>query len=131
MKKIITFMASAILTAACASSNGALLDNQSFTISDLNGTELVSITEEPASISFSEGRCNAYVGGNRITATYKEGKDGELSLEYGASTKMMVPEECREDEFIAAFNSVASFKLDGNTVVFFDKDGVELFRASK
>ena len=124
MKKIIFALAAAILVSCTAATN--VLDNQSFEIVELNDTEYVSLGDKPAYILFQDGRCNASVGGD-----YTEGKNGALAMGVGGSTRMLVPEEYREDEFIEAFNAIASFKLDGNTIVFFDKDGKKLIKAEK
>lgn len=130
MKKILSTLAAAALLAACTASVSAI-DNQLFKITELNGTEYVSLGEQPAAIAFSDGVCNATVGGNGIFAEYAEGKDGALTFCNGGATKMMVPEEYREDEFIAAFNAIASYKVDGETVVFLDAEGNELIKAVK
>lgn len=129
MRKIFTVIAAAALVSCAATTE--VLDSQSFNITELNGTEYVSMGEEPAFISFSEGRCNASVGGNSIFADYKEGKNGALDMTMGGATKMLVPDEFREDEFIAAFNAIASYKFDGDTIVFFGKNGEELIKATK
>ena len=129
MKKLFFALAAAILVSCTAATN--VLDNQSFEIVELNDTEYVSLGDKPAYILYQDGRCNASVGGNSIFADYTEGKDGALEMGVGGATRMLVPEEYREDEFIEAFNAIASFKLDGNTIVFFDKDGKKLIKAEK
>lgn len=130
MKKILCAAVAAATLASCASTSDVLND-QTFTLVELNGTEYVSVGEEPAVIIFADGRLNANLGGNSITATYKAGQDGSLELSYGASTKMLVPDEYREDEFVAALNSVRSFALDGDVVSLLNGEGTVVVKAEK
>ena len=44
---------------------------------------------------------------------------------------MMVPAEYREDEFVNAFNSIASYTANSDTVVFLNAEGAELIKAVK
>lgn len=115
--------------AIAACTTASQLDNRTFEITELNGTEYVNFSDEPASLSFENGKCNAFVGANRIFVGYEEGRNGTLTISEGGMTRMLAPEECREDEFIDALNSVASFKLEGETVTFLAADGTELFKA--
>lgn len=125
MKKIIYAMA-ALSVMACTSSR---LDNKSFTIVELNGTEYVSMGDEAAFISFGEGKYRTYVGGNRIFGAYREGKDGSLSISDGGMTRMLVPDEYREDELVLALGAVSSFRLDGDVMVLLSSEGDELLKA--
>lgn len=109
MKKFIVAIAALVL-AACTSPKDNLAD-KTFKIVELNGTEYVSMGEQPAYITFQDGKISASVGGNSIFANYEEGKDGAITLTEGGMTKMMVPEEYREDEFVEALNSVVSFAI--------------------
>lgn len=131
MKKIKTMVmafAVALGLVSCASSHSAI-EGQQLLIVELNGTEYVSQGETPASISFSDGRCSATVGGNIINADYKEDKNGGLEFSMGLSTKMMVPDSYREDEFVAAFNSISSYKADGDEISFMDAEGKVVIKA--
>lgn len=123
-------MAAAVILAACATSNTAL-DKQTFTLCELNGTEYVPVEAGFGTISFADGRCNAYLGGNQIFAVYTEGKNGKLEFSQSGSTKMFVPDELREDEFVEAFGKVVSYRMDGGTVSFLDASKNVLFRAVK
>lgn len=131
MKKAISLFAAASLLAACAQQAQSPIAEQSFTIFELNGTELVQYAEEPSTISFVEDRCCAYVGGNQIFAFYEEGEQGALSFKEGGATKMAVPEEIREDEFLEAFCSIASYSIENDVISFLDENGTVLFRAVK
>lgn len=126
MKKIFAIIASAVLV-GCTASN-EVLNNKTYTLTELNGTEYVAV-EQPATISFAEGRCNAYLGGNQIFALYSEGKNGKISFSECGQTRMFVPEELREDEFVAAFNTVARFEVEDNTITFFNAEGEPVFKA--
>ncbi len=133
MKKI-GIMAAVAALAMCVSckSNVASIDNQTFTLTELNGSKLVQVEETTPSISFAGNRVAATVGCNSITGDYKVGEDGAISFSYGASTRMMCPQEMREDEFIEAFNKVAKYTVaDDGEVSFLDADGKLLFKARK
>ena len=97
---IIAAVAAAFTIIACTSTSA--ISGKTFNVTILNGTEYVSQTETPANIQFSKTSLSATVGGNTINAQYYEGKHGTLTISNGLSTKMMVPEEFREDEFVAA-----------------------------
>ncbi|MGN1215042.1 MAG: META domain-containing protein, partial [Candidatus Cryptobacteroides sp.] len=105
--------------------------NATFNIVELNGTEYQSLGEKPAFIAFEGEKCNASVGGNSIFASYKEEAEGKLALSEGGMTRMMVPQEYREDEFVEAFNSIASYKAEGDTVTFLNAEGTEVIKAVK
>lgn len=130
MKKalLIAFSAIVFVLASCASA-AKLLQDKTFTITELNGIEYVSMGEEPAAISFANGLCNANLGGNIINANYEETAKCELKLSYGLSTKMLVPEEYREDEFIRALNTVVKFELNENVLSLLDEAGVAVIKA--
>lgn len=132
IRTIILSAVAALGIISCGSQNqeSAIKDSK-FYVVELNGTEYVSQTEETAYILFEEGICSATVGGNMINAQYQEGKDGALTLSNSLSTKMLVPDEFREDEFVAAVNSIASYKADGNVVCFLDADGNVLIKTNK
>lgn len=129
MKKIVLAATAAVIMSCAASTE--LLKNQTFNITELNGTEYVSMGLEPARILFEDGRLNANLGGNSISAGYKEGADGKLTLEHGLSTKMLVPEEFREDEFISTLNNVTKFTMEGDVLTLLGKDGEALIRAQR
>lgn len=131
MKKIVLLMAIAILSLASCNKAVPSLDNQSFTITELNGQALAPNEFKTPSIAFDGTRVNATVGGNEIFAMYAAEEDGTIALTEGGSTKMAVPEELREDEFIAAFNKVARYTFEGEEVCFYDADGKLLFKAVK
>ncbi len=128
IKTLVAALAVASGLVSCASSRSAI-DGRQLLIVELNGTEYVSQGETPANMAFSNGRCSATVGGNIINADYKEGKNGGLEFSMGLSTKMMVPESYREDEFVAAFNSISSYKASGDEVSFMDAEGKVLIKS--
>lgn len=127
MKKILFILTAALLAACAVCTN--VLENKSFHLTELNGTEYVPQTEEGATISFSDGNCYAYLGGNRISAAYKEGRNGSLTLGHSLMTRMLVPQEFREDEFTDALNAVKSFKIQDGTASFYNEAGELLFKA--
>lgn len=138
MKKFIYIAAAALALAACGQKKSGTaaeavsgIADTKFNITELNGTAYQSLGEEPAFIAFEGDRCNASVGGNSIFAVYAEGEEGKITLSEGGATKMMVPEEYREDEFIAAFNAIASYSTDADTVVFCNAEGTALLKAVK
>ncbi|MCQ2290985.1 MAG: META domain-containing protein [Muribaculaceae bacterium] len=124
-------MAAALMCVSCKSTTTGLA-NQSYVLTELNGTPLQTINEAP-SITFAKGRVNATVGCNQIMADYTVGKDGKLTFAMGAMTKMYCPDEMREDEFVAAFNKVARYSVsaDGKEMSFLDEQGNVLFKAKK
>lgn len=128
IKTILVSCVAALGLVACASSS---IDNTNLSVTELNGTTYVNMAEEPAYMNFTEGILSASVGGNVINSNYKEGKDGSLTFSMGLSTKMFVPEELREDEFVDAINSIASYKVDGNVFSFLNKDGNVVIKAQK
>ena len=132
MKKLIIIAAAiAALSSCCCKNAESSIANSAFNIIELNGTEYQSLGDKPAFIAFEDSTCNASVGGNSIFASYKEDKDGKLTLSEGGMTRMMVPAEYREDEFVNAFNSIASYTANSDTVVFLNAEGAELIKAVK
>lgn len=128
MKKTIAAIAATLALSACAGSTSVLTDS-SFILTELNGSEYEAVAEDTAAIDFKDGSVYVNLGGNSIFSNYKEGKNQSISFSDGGSTKMMVPEEIREDEFIDALYKVVSYSVDGDVVSFEDKDGVTLFKA--
>lgn len=128
IKTLVMAFAVACGLVSCAAPHSAI-EGKQLLIVELNGTEYVSHGETPANIAFSGGRCSATVGGNIINADYKESKNGGLEFSMGLSTKMMVPESYREDEFVAAFNSISSYKASGEEVSFMDAEGKVVIRS--
>lgn len=135
MKTLLTIAATATLAfSSCKTTTDSIensIDNKTFNLSTLNGTPLNVDANNPAIISFSGNRVNATVGCNQIFAEYKTDKNGKIMLSMGGATKMLCPDEMREDEFIAAFNSIASYTMTAEEVSFLDKDGKVLFTATK
>ncbi len=133
MKKYCYFtaLAASLMFASCKSTTATLSDN-SFTITELNGSTLQKVDVTPT-ISFTGKRVNATVGCNQIFADYSVEKDGKISFTTGGMTRMMCPDVMRENEFVEAFNNVASYKISagGSEVSFFDKAGKLLFKAKK
>ncbi len=115
---------------AATESAASQIDGKDFILTELNGTELASNTENPSHILFSaeEKIASASVGCNTINAKYNEGENGTVAFENGLSTKMACPEGSREDEFVAAFNQVARYEINENIITFFNAEGVALFR---
>ena len=132
MKKLIIIAAAiAALSSCCCKNAESSIANSAFNIIELNGTEYQSLVDKTDFIAFEDSTCNASVGGNIIFASYKEDKDGKLTLSEGGMTRMMVPAEYREDEFVNAFNSIASYTANSDTVVFLNAEGAELIKAVK
>lgn len=73
------------------------------------------ITKGLPSLTFSEnGKLFGSTGCNNFTGSYKlEGT--KLSLDLGAMTKMMCPDNT-EQNFLNAINQVTNVKMDGNTL---------------
>lgn len=132
MKKNILYLTLfTICLISCKTQSVKGLDNQTFNITELNGKPLKQIEEEKPSISFKDNRVNATVGCNRIFANYKTTLNGSITFENGGATKMMCPEQMREDEFINAFNKVAHYYIKGKQVFFYDSNSILLFKAVK
>lgn len=133
MKKYCYFaaLAASLVFASCKSTTATLSD-KSYTITELNGTPLQKVEATPT-ISFKGKRVNATVGCNQIFADYSVAKDGKISFTTGGMTRMMCPDVMRENEFVDAFNKVASYKIsaDGTEVSFLDGEGKVLFKAKK
>ncbi len=103
-------------------------DFTTFTIAELNGKPLPGTEFKQPQIEFDGTRMNATVGGNEISALYVAKPDGTLTLSESASTKMAVPAELREDEFIEALNNVASYTYEGSDLCLYDADGKLLIK---
>lgn len=132
MKKAKTFIATAITTiifSSCTTSN--MLTGKTFDITELNGTTITSRDDNAAFITFNEGDLNTSVGCNRIFAPYKAMKDGTIIISEGGATKMLCPDELREDEYLAALHKVKRYVVNGKTVSFLDADGKVLFKATQ
>lgn len=133
MKKGLLSILLAAVFASCSAPSS--LSDMKFNLTELNGTPLEYVGEEPSFISFEGGadggHCYAYVGGNRIFAVYSEGEDNTIVFTEGGATKMMVDPETREDEFLEAFNAVSSYKLEDDVISFYNVDGDLLFKGTK
>lgn len=127
MKKTFAIAAAAMLLASCTP-RVENIEGKFLSITELNGTELVTENNAPAFIIFEEETVNASLGCNSIFANYKMEKKGKVVLDYCGSTKMACPDELREDEFVAAINSVDHYTTKGGEVVFFDANGNQLFK---
>lgn len=127
----IAVVAMAAMMVSCKS-GVAIIDNQAFAITELNGTALPGSEMAKPSIMFEGGRVSATVGCNTIGGEYKADAEGNITITQGMSTKMLCPEEMREDEFLAAFNKVAKYTTsDSGEVSFLDAQGNLLFKAKK
>lgn len=128
-----TILAAAAASALIVSCNAIpdALKDQTYQLTELNGTEYVSAGEKPAVISFHDGKLSADLGGNSISADCKVGKNGALTLTSGASTLMLVPDEIREDEFVSALNSVGSYSIEGDVISLISKDGNAVIKATR
>lgn len=135
---IMAAFAATLMLASCKSTTASLnnsnysLAEKSYTLVELNGTPLEKVSETPT-ISFSKDRVNATVGCNQIFAEFSEQGGGKVTFGTGGMTRMMCPDVKREQEFVEAFNVVASYQVNasGTEVTFFDKDGKALFKAKK
>lgn len=128
MKKFFLSIAAAAAL-VCSCSQNKVLDEKTFVITELNGSEYVPVTEVVPTISFSEGKLSANLGGNAMFTTYTEGRKGSLELSEIGMTRMLVPQEFREDEFVQALGSVAFFTLDESAISLLDKDNKVLIKA--
>lgn len=139
MKRLFVFGLSALLLSACANNSSASksensISNMKLAIVELNGTELVNNVNDsqPQILFIADSKTvSASVGCNTINATYSEKGNGKLSIEMALSTKMACPDELREDEFVDAFNKIATYSFDGDFVVFIDSENNVLFKCSK
>lgn len=131
MKKFAIIAAVAALTISSCKTMNSDLANQTFRLTELNGKALVTNADVKPAISFEKGRVNATVGCNSIFGVCKLGKDGSITIKEGGATKMMCPDNLREDEFLAAFNKVAKYTVSGNKINFCDATGKVLFTAEK
>ena len=129
MKKIMLIAIGAML--ACTSCNTVVpsLANQTFSLTELNGTAL-NADNEPA-IAFNDSMVSATVGCNRINAMYKTGENGSLTLQQAASTRMMCPDNLRENEFIESLNKITRCTYEGEDVTLFGAEGNALIKAVK
>lgn len=120
----------AVLLVGCSSTKKNELAQKTFDITLLNGTAFIlSEGDITPFISFSENTVSASVGCNQLFANYQlDGTDG-ITMTASAATQMLCPDELREDEFIAAFNKVVSYKLIESTLSFYDAEGNTLFVA--
>ncbi len=121
----------ALCMTSCKTQCIKTLENQSFTITELNGKPLEQTENEKPSISFKDNQVNATVGCNQIFAKYTAAKGGKLVFSSGGATKMLCPEQMREDEFIEAFNKVAHYTMQGRQILFYDSNNNLLFKGTK
>lgn len=128
MKKMFLVMAASICLLLSCSKSMPSIDNQTFTIVELNGVALSGNEMKTPAISFEGDRVNATVGGNEIFAVYKSEADGTIVFSEGGSTKMAVPAELREDEFIEAFNKVARYTYEDGELCLYDAEGKLLIK---
>lgn len=129
MKKTFLVIVMAIAALVSCKKSQPCIDFLSFTITELNGTILPGWEDRQPTIAFDGTRLNATVGGNQISAIYEAKPDGTLILSESCSTKMAVPDEIREDEFIEALNNVTSYSYEGNDLCLYDADGKLLIKA--
>lgn len=131
MKKLILLAAIAALTITSCQTMNIDLAYRSFRLTELNGKALVANGDVQPSISFEKSRVNATVGCNSIFGVCKFGKNKALTIREGGATKMMCPDNIREDEFLAAFNKVARYITVDHKINFLDANGNILFVAEK
>lgn len=132
MKKILTALAVVFSVFSCGTNkNTETLDEKKLNITEINGKQYIKVSEDAGTLSFHNGMCSVYLGGNLISASYKESRKGALKFMDGGSTKMAVPEEYREEEFLSVFYKTASYKLENGVYLFLDADGKILFKATK
>lgn len=118
-----------ILLASCNNQIVKSIANQSFQLTELNGKALLATEEIQPTIAFTDKEVNATVGCNQIFAHYTATSNGKLTFSNGGATKMMCPEELREDEFLKAFNKVVRYTIKDKTISFFDAENNLIFKA--
>lgn len=127
IKSLIAVGIMAISMTSC--STGTLLSGKTYDITELNGSALPGSEETKAFISFKDGEINTSVGCNSIFAPYKALKDGTILISEGGSTRMLCPDELREDEYLATLQKVKRYEVSGKTISFYDGNNKLLFKA--
>ena len=64
-----------------------------------------------------EGRFNGVGGGNRLMGSYTAAADGKLTIDYPASTRMLCPDQEREDLFFRTVSEADAYEIDGETLM--------------
>lgn len=122
----------AIFFGACSSTKGLEVTNSNQTL-DNSKWELISLNqkeikkaEKVANINFEkDSRVFGNLGCNNFFGTYKLNKN---SLEIGqvGSTMMMCQNMQTEQDFAKVLQDVKTYKIDKNSLVFFDENSKEI-----
>lgn len=140
MKKVVLIMLSAIVLMACGGETKNSLVGTSWMLVELNGkpvdrAELMD--KEAYTMNFEQdstgvrvygmGDCNRFFGMPVIDAENESILLGEMGV-----TRMMCPNQEREDEYIKALSEAKNYKLkDGSLVLLNGSDAVAKFTENK
>ncbi|RXI27790.1 META domain-containing protein [Aliarcobacter trophiarum] len=124
----------AVFFGACSLKSGddmknSSLENSKWELISLNQKEIKKL-EKVANINFEKDRVFGNLGCNNFFGAYKLNKD---SLEIGqvGSTMMMCIDMSVENEFSKVLQNVKTYKIDNSSLIFFDKDVVEIAKFRK
>ncbi|MCF0198442.1 MAG: META domain-containing protein [Bacteroidaceae bacterium] len=129
-------VAALLLLVACTTTRNSShkpLAGSVFRIVTLNGQPVAaSDGEEAFTIAFlADKQVSAYVGCNRIFASYREKADGRLTFDHAGCTQMLCPDMEVEDAFLRAFNQVTGYETTATGVNFLSASGDVLFQGEK
>ncbi|AXK48060.1 hypothetical protein CRU87_01870 [Aliarcobacter trophiarum LMG 25534] len=124
----------AVFFGACSLKSGddmknSSLENSKWELISLNQKEIKKL-EKVANINFEKDRVFGNLGCNNFFGAYKLNKD---SLEIGqvGSNMMMCIDMSVENEFSKVLQNVKTYKIDNSSLIFFDKDVVEIAKFRK
>ena len=119
----------AVFFGACSLKSGddmknSSLENSKWELISLNQKEIKKV-EKVLNINFEKERVFGNLGCNNFFGTYKSNKN---SLEIGqvGSTMMMCQNMQTEQDFAKVLQDVKTYKIDKNSLVFFDENSKEI-----
>ena len=92
-----------------------------------DGGEEMMITQNRPTMKFEEGRVFGMAGCNNFNGRYKAEGD-KMEVDLGAMTMKMCLDMTLENRMVTTMPLVTNFKIDGNQLLLFNKEGKELFR---
>ncbi|MDY0232647.1 MAG: META domain-containing protein [Sulfurimonas sp.] len=127
----LTFIATLFFT-ACATNTAknstkadVSLTNTYFKVLSLNHNEVEVFEREPYIQFKADGSVKGHLGCNNFFGSYKI-EDKNIAFENIASTKMMCPNIKTEDAFTNVLQSVKTYEIKGETMIFSNTNGEEI-----
>lgn len=115
-------LVAALVAAGCCrcaskSRNAASLAGNTWQLVKLMGSP-VEAAEGSYTLTFTdEGRITGVGSGNRLMGEYTAAANGKLDIAYPASTRMLCPDQEREDLFFRTISEADAYEIDGETLM--------------